>query len=144
MVRTESYLCGSALVQKSVTRTTSEQLRADEGKQPGLSSNGLTTKRPGNDALGGHTAGLTAVPATVHTVKHGSFLKDSPEWIGGYHSGTARVRGCDRLEKTACQPYRRSPTPSLRKQAEKRRPISLGRKGRRAAERIRLPWSRPP
>lgn len=106
MVKTKSYLCGSALVQKSVTRTTSGQLRADGGKQPGLSSNGLTTKRPGNDALGGCTAGLTAMPAPVLRVKHESFLKDSHEWVGGYHLGTARVHGCDHLEKTACQPYR--------------------------------------
>lgn len=126
-MKTKSYLCGSALVQKSVTKTSSV-LRADEGKQPGLSSNGSTTKRPGNDTLGGRTVGLTDVLASVPWAKHESFLKDSLDWVGGYLSGTDRVYGCDHLEKTACQPYRRSPTPSLRCCTEKHCPISLGEK----------------
>jgi hypothetical protein len=138
MLKTKSYLCESALVQKSVTRTASGLLTV-AGKQPGLSSNGLTSKRPGNDTLGGCTVGSTDVPAPVPTVKHGSFLKDSREWIGGYHSGTDkyhRVRGCDRLEKTACQPYRRSPTPSLSRETPA---YKLMVKRQRAAEKIRPP-----
>lgn len=105
MVKTKSYLCESALVQKSVTRTTAG-LRTAVGKQPGLSSNGLTAKRPGNDTLGGCTVGLSVMPAPASRVKHASFLKDALEWIGGYQSGIAQVSGCDRLETMAVQPYR--------------------------------------
>lgn len=110
-MNTKSYLCESVLVQKSVTRTVAG-LRTVAGKQPGLLSNGLTSKRPGNDTSGGRTAGSTVVPASAPLVKHGSFLKDSLEWIHGYRSRTARVPGCDHLKTTARQPYRRSPTPS--------------------------------
>ena len=135
MFKTKSYLCESGLVQKSVTRT-SAGLPTAEGKQPGLSSNGSTTKRPGNDTLGGHTAGSTVVPAPALRVKHGSFLKDSLAWIHGYHSRTTRVFGCDRLKTTACQRYRRSPTPSPHGETQT---YKLTAKRLRAAEKIRPP-----
>ena len=125
VTQTQSYLCGSAPVQKPLSKLLEVQ---EERSQCGPAMG--RSEEAGQRHFEGLHLGLNDVRAPALTAKHASLVPTEipgevhAVTLSGYSGAT-----CDHLEKTAIHLHRRSLTASPPSWRGKNRPIRLCRKG---------------